>query len=63
MTMTCRGKTKNVIGLLEDETDGEKITNFLATAPKIYDSEVQNNNYKIKDSEFIKAKEVKQSLN
>lgn len=40
----------------------KKITNFVATAPKIYDSEVQNNDYKIKDSEFIKAKEGKQSL-
>lgn len=50
---------RNVIVLIKDETFGKIITKFAGIAPKTYAYNVQNDDYKIKDSEYIRAEEVK----
>lgn len=50
---------RNVIVLIKDETFGKIITKFAGIAPKTYAYNVQNDDHKIKDAEYIRAEEVK----
>ena len=52
---------KKVVRLIEDDVYAKIITKFAAPARKTYEYKVQNDDYEIKNFEFINANQVKKS--
>ena len=52
-------KKRKVIGIMKDEKGSNIITKLAATAPKAYGHIIQKVDHKIKNNEFIRAKEIK----
>ena len=52
------GKNKKVNGLMKDERGGQTVTKFETTPLKTYGYRVQNYDYEIEVSQFIKAKRI-----
>ena len=46
---------------MKDDRESKIIIKFATTAPKTYGCKVQNDDYKVEDSKFTKAKGVRKS--